>query len=114
MAKKSQKPKPWLETLRLRRCAIFTLSDDFDDLYALNLDRRVMRIHRRWQAVDADEVARALRRFVRYSALYPILGIGTRRGATPARFIGFFAPQLHGQRAPTSKSATGCCAMRGD
>jgi RimJ/RimL family protein N-acetyltransferase len=89
MAKKLRPPKPWLETLRLSM-RNFTL-DDFDDLYALNSDPRVMKFIADGKPSTRYEVARALRRFVRYSTLYPDLGIWHTSRRDTGAFIGFFA-----------------------
>jgi RimJ/RimL family protein N-acetyltransferase len=95
MKKKSPVPAPWLETLRLSM-RNFTL-DDFDDLYALNSDPRVMKYIADGTVSTREEVAGALRRFVRYPTLYPDLGIWhTSRGDTGA-FIGFFALNYTGK-----------------
>jgi RimJ/RimL family protein N-acetyltransferase len=95
MAKKPRPPKPWLETLRLSM-RDFT-PDDFDDLYALNSDPRVMKFIADGKPSTRDEVARALRRFVRYPALYPDLGIWHASRRDTGAFIGFFALNYAGK-----------------
>jgi RimJ/RimL family protein N-acetyltransferase len=95
MAKSARPPKPWLETLRLSMRA-FTL-DDFDDLYALNSDSRVMKFIADGKPSTRDEVARALRRFVRYPTLYPDLGIWHTSRRDTGAFIGFFALNYTGK-----------------
>jgi RimJ/RimL family protein N-acetyltransferase len=95
MAKKPRPPKPWLETLRLSM-RDFT-PDDFDDLYALNSDPRVMKFIADGKPSTRDEVARALRRFVRYKALYPDLGIWHASRRDTGAFIGFFALNYAGK-----------------
>ncbi len=97
MAKKPPPPKPWLETLRLSM-RDFTL-DDFDDLYALNSDPRVMKFIADGTPSTRDEVARALRRFVRYPTLYPDLGIWHTSRRDTGAFIGFFALNYAGKSA---------------
>jgi RimJ/RimL family protein N-acetyltransferase len=95
MKKKSAAPAPWLETLRLSM-RNFTL-DDFDDLYALNSDRRVMKYIADGTVSTREEVAGALRRFVRYPMLYPDLGIWHTSRRDTGAFIGFFALNYTGK-----------------
>ena len=97
MAKKPPPPKPWLETLRLSM-RNFT-RDDFADLYALNSDPRVMKFIADGKPSTRDEVARALRRFVRYPTLYPDLGIWHTSRRDTGAFIGFFALNYTGKSA---------------
>jgi len=89
MKRKTRQPKPWLETLRLAMRE-FTL-DDYGDLYALNSDPRVMKFIADGRPSTRDEVARALRRFIRYPTLYPDLGIWHTSRRDTGAFIGFFA-----------------------
>ena len=93
--RKSAGPAPWLETLRLSM-RNFTL-DDFDDLYALNSDLRVMKYIADGTVSTRDEVAGALRRFVRYPTLYPDLGIWHTSRRDTGAFIGFFALNYAGR-----------------
>jgi ribosomal-protein-alanine N-acetyltransferase len=95
MARRSRKPAPWLETLRLTM-RHFTL-DDGDDLYALNSDPRVMRYIADGTVSTRDEAAAALRRFVRYPSLYPDLGIWHASRRDTGAFIGFFALNYAGK-----------------
>ncbi|MEO8344986.1 MAG: GNAT family N-acetyltransferase [Betaproteobacteria bacterium] len=95
VAKNKNVPAPWLETLRLSM-RNFTL-DDFDDLYALNSDPRVMKYIADGTVSTRDEVAGALRRFVRYSTLYPDLGIWHTSRRDTGAFIGFFALNYTGK-----------------
>jgi RimJ/RimL family protein N-acetyltransferase len=95
MKRKPQKPLPWLETLRLSM-RNFTL-DDFNDLYALNSDRRVMKYIADGTVSTRDEVAGALRRFVRYPTLYPDLGVWHTSRRDTGAFIGFFALNYTGK-----------------
>jgi RimJ/RimL family protein N-acetyltransferase len=74
----------------------FTL-DDFDDLYALNSDPRVMKYIADGKPSTRDEVARALRRFVRYPTLYVDLGIWHTSRRDTGAFIGFFALNYTGK-----------------
>jgi len=89
MKRKTRPPRPWLETLRLAMRE-FTL-DDYGDLYALNSDPRVMKFIADGRPSTRDEVARALRRFIRYPTLYPDLGIWHTSRRDTGAFIGFFA-----------------------
>jgi len=95
MKRKSPKPSPWLETLRLSM-RNFTL-DDFNDLYALNSDRRVMKYIADGTVSTREEVAGALRRFVRYPTLYPDLGVWHTSRRDTGAFIGFFALNYTGK-----------------
>jgi RimJ/RimL family protein N-acetyltransferase len=95
MRTKPRAPLPWLETLRLSM-RDFTL-DDFDDLYALNSDPRVMKYIADGKPSTRDEVAKALRRFVRYPTLYADLGIWHTSRRDTGAFIGFFALNYTGK-----------------
>jgi ribosomal-protein-alanine N-acetyltransferase len=95
MPMKKKPPAPWLETLRLSM-RNFTL-DDFQDLYALNSDPRVMKYIADGTVSTREEVAGALRRFVRYPALYPDLGIWHASRRDTGKFIGFFALNYTGK-----------------
>jgi RimJ/RimL family protein N-acetyltransferase len=97
MKKKPRTPKPWLETLRLAMRE-FT-PDDYGDLYALNSDPRVMKFIADGMPSTRDEVARALRRFIRYPTLYPDLGIWHTSRRDTGAFIGFFALNYAGRSA---------------
>ena len=88
-------PAPWLETLRVSM-RNFTF-DDFQDLYALNSDPRVMKYIADGTVSTREEVAGALRRFVRYPALYPDLGIWHASRRDTGAFIGFFALNYAGK-----------------
>jgi RimJ/RimL family protein N-acetyltransferase len=81
-------PAPWLETLRLSM-RDFTLND-FDDLYALNSDPRVMKYIADGKPSTREQVARTLHRFIRYPSLYPDLGIWHTSRRDTGAFIGFF------------------------
>ena len=92
---KKKPPAPWLETLRLSM-RTFTL-DDYGDLYALNSDPRVMKYIADGTVSTPEEVAGALRRFVRYPTLYPDLGIWHASRRDTGAFIGFFALNYAGK-----------------
>ena len=93
--RKSAGPAPWLETLRLS-LRNFTLND-FDDLYALNSDPRVMKYIADGTVSTRHGAAGALRRFVRYPTLYPDLGIWHTSRRDTGAFIGFFALNYAGR-----------------
>jgi RimJ/RimL family protein N-acetyltransferase len=93
--RKSAGPAPWLETLRLA-LRDFT-PDDFDDLYALNSDPRVMKYIADGTVSTRQEVAGALGRFIRYPKLYPDLGIWHASRRDTGAFIGFFALNYTGR-----------------
>ena len=95
LKRKSAGPAPWLETLRLS-LRMFT-RDDFDDLYALNSDPRVMKYIADGTVSTREEVAGALGRFVRYPTLYPDLGIWHTSRRDTGAFIGFFALNYAGR-----------------
>jgi RimJ/RimL family protein N-acetyltransferase len=88
-------PAPWLETLRLSMRA-FT-PDDFDDLYALNSDPRVMKYIADGTVSTREEVSRFLPRYIRYPKLYPDLGIWHTSRRDTGSFIGFFALNYAGK-----------------
>jgi RimJ/RimL family protein N-acetyltransferase len=95
MPVKKKPPAPWLETLRLSM-RNFTI-DDYDDLYALNSDPRVMKYIADGTVSTPEEAAGALRRFVRYPTLYPDLGIWHTSRRDTGAFIGFFALNYAGK-----------------
>jgi ribosomal-protein-alanine N-acetyltransferase len=95
MKKNPRIPDPWLETLRLSM-RNFT-PDDFQDLYALNSDPRVMKYIADGTVSTREEVAGALGRFVRYPTLYPDLGIWHTSRRDTGAFIGFFALNYTGK-----------------
>jgi RimJ/RimL family protein N-acetyltransferase len=92
---KARTPEPWLETLRLSM-RVFT-PDDFGDLFALNSDPRVMKYIADGTPSTRDQVAGALRRFVRYPTLCPDLGIWHTSRRDSGAFIGFFALNYAGK-----------------
>jgi RimJ/RimL family protein N-acetyltransferase len=88
-------PKPWLETLRLSMRE-FT-PDDFDDLFALDTDPRVMKYISRGKPATRTEVANSLRRILRYPTLYPDLGIWHTSRRDNGAFIGWFSLKYAGK-----------------
>ena len=87
--KKSGVPDPWLETLRLSMREFTPV--DFADLYALNSDLRVMKFIANGTPSTREEVAGALKRFIRYAKLYPDFGVWHVSRRDTGAFIGFFA-----------------------
>src|SRR4029078_1395519 len=67
------RPAPWLETRRLE----FTMfvDGDFDELYRLDSDPRVMKYIADGKPASREAVVQRLQRFLRYPALYPDLGV---------------------------------------
>lgn len=82
-------PAPWLETLRLE-LRVFVESD-FDDLYRLDRDPRVMKYIADGKPASREAVAQRLKRFLRYATLYPDLGIWRAARRDTGAYIGWFA-----------------------
>ena len=81
-------PTPWLETLRLELRDF--VAGDFDDLYRLDSDPRVMKYIANGKPASRDAVAQRLGRFIRYPALYPDLGVWRAARRDTGAFIGWF------------------------
>jgi RimJ/RimL family protein N-acetyltransferase len=81
-------PAPWLETLRLELRDF--VAEDFDDLYRLDSDPRVMKYIANGKPASRDAVAQRLERFIRYPALYPDLGVWRAARRDTGAFIGWF------------------------
>jgi len=90
-------PVPWLETLRLELRDF--VPADFDDLYRLDSDPRVMTYISDGKPMSRVAVARALRRIIRYPALYPDLGIWRAARRDTRAFIGWFCFKYAGKSA---------------
>ena len=88
-------PAPWLETLRLE-FHDFVL-EDFDDLYRLNRDPRVMKYLANGKPMARDDMGSALKRIIRYPKLYPDLGIWRASRRDNAAFIGWFSLKYAGK-----------------
>jgi RimJ/RimL family protein N-acetyltransferase len=88
MTKSQQPPPPWLETLRLELREF--VADDFDDLYRLDQDPRVMKYIRDGRLSTRDEVEAALKRVPRVYALYPGLGTWRASRRDTGAYIGWF------------------------
>lgn len=81
-------PAPWLETLRLS-LREFTPSD-FQDLYRLDSDRRVMRYLNHGEPLTRAEVRDALVRVLRYYPHYPGFGVWRASLREGGAFAGWF------------------------
>ena len=81
-------PAPWLETLRLE-LRDFT-AKDFADLCRLDGDPRVMKYIADGKPASREAIAQRLRRFIRYPALYPDLGVWRAAQRDTGAFIGWF------------------------
>jgi RimJ/RimL family protein N-acetyltransferase len=95
LKKGTQTPTPWLETLRLAMRE-FT-PDDFQDLFALDTDPRVMKYISRGKPATRTEVEGSLRRILRYPTLYPDLGIWHTSRRDTGAFIGWFSLKYAGR-----------------
>jgi ribosomal-protein-alanine N-acetyltransferase len=81
-------PEPWLETLRLELREF--VPEDFDDLYRLDRDPRVMKYIRDARLSTRDEIAATLKRVTRGYALYPGLGSWRASRRDTRAYIGWF------------------------
>ena len=88
-------PAPWLETLRLALREF--VAGDFDDLYRLDSDPRVMKHIADGKPASRVAVLRSLARIIRYSALYPDLGIWHASRRDNGAFIGWFSLKYAGK-----------------
>ena len=88
-------PLPWLETLRLELRTF--VENDFDDLYRLDSDPRVMKYLADGKPLAREVVAQRLKRFLRYPALYPDLGVWRAARRDTGAFIGWFALNYAGK-----------------
>ncbi len=95
MTAKSARPAPWLETLRIEMRAFHP--DDFDDFFALDSDPRVMRFFTGGQPAPRATVEAAMRRVLRYPALYPDLGAWYATRRDTGEFIGWFCFKYAGR-----------------
>jgi RimJ/RimL family protein N-acetyltransferase len=81
-------PAPWLETLRLELRAF--VAADFDDMYRLDSDPRVMKYIADGKPASRAAVAQRLKRFIRYPMLYPDLGVWRAARRDTGAWIGWF------------------------
>ncbi|MEO6564541.1 MAG: GNAT family N-acetyltransferase [Casimicrobiaceae bacterium] len=95
MKARPARAKPWLETLRIEMRAFHP--DDFDDLLTLDSDPRVMRFFSGGKPSPRPMVEAAMRRILRYSALYPDLGFWHASRRDTGEFIGWFCFKYAGR-----------------
>lgn len=88
------RPAPWLETLRVALREF--VPADYDDLYRLDRDPRVMKYITGKPATE-EETRAAIRRIVRYPRLYPDLGIWYATRRDTGAFIGWFSLKYAGR-----------------
>jgi len=88
-------PPPWLETLRLELREF--VADDFDDLYRLDSDPRVMKHIAGGKPATRDVVAQAFKRILRYPTLYPDLGAWRASRRDTGAYIGWFTLKYAGK-----------------
>jgi RimJ/RimL family protein N-acetyltransferase len=81
-------PVPWLETSRLALREFTPV--DFDDLYRLDSDPRVMRYLNNGQPLSHAEVREALARILKYYPHYHGLGVWRAARRDSGEFIGWF------------------------
>ena len=81
-------PPPWLQTLRLDLREF--VAADFDDVYRLHRDRRVMRYIGDGRLSTREEVAAAMRRIRRNYRRYPGLGSWRASRRDTGAYIGWF------------------------
>ena len=89
------RPAPWLETLRLELRSF--AAGDFDDLYRLDSDPRVMKYIADGKPASREAVAQRLKRFIRYPTLYPDLGVWRASRRDNGAYIGWFALNYAGK-----------------
>ena len=82
-------PPPWLQTLRIDLREF--VAADFDDLYQLDQDARVVRFIRDGRRSTRDEIAASMRRIPRNYRLSPGLGSWHATRRDTGEFIGWFA-----------------------
>jgi RimJ/RimL family protein N-acetyltransferase len=87
-------PAPWLETLRLEMRAF--VAADLPDLARMNSDASVMR-YVTGKPEQPHETVAALRRAMRYTSLYPDLGIWRTSRRDTGAFIGWFSLKYAGK-----------------
>jgi RimJ/RimL family protein N-acetyltransferase len=93
--KGSARPAPWLETLRLDFREF--VPADYDDLWRLGRDPRVMRYLGDGKPMTREAVARQLLRILTYGKLYPDFGIWHTSRRDTGKFIGWFSLKYAGK-----------------
>lgn len=71
--------------------------DDFDDLFGLDTDPRVMKYISRGKPATRADAENSLRRILRYPTLYPDLGIWHTSRRDTGVFIGWFSLKYAGK-----------------
>ena len=89
------RPAPWLETLRLEMREF--VAADYDDLWRLGRDPRVMRYIGNGKPLTREHVTGMLGRIVRYPTLYPDLGYWHASRRDTGAFIGWFSLKYAGK-----------------
>src|SRR5262245_18377574 len=89
------RPGPWLETLRLELGAF--VEGDFEDVYRLDSDPRVMKYIADGKPSTRDAAAQRLERFIRYPRLYADLGAWRASRRENGAFVGWFALNYAGK-----------------
>ena len=93
--KPGARPAPWLETMRLDFREF--VPADFDDLYRLGSDPKVMRYIGNGKPLSREGAVRVLGRILGYSALYPDLGYWYASRRDTGAFIGWFSLKYAGR-----------------
>jgi RimJ/RimL family protein N-acetyltransferase len=89
------RPAPWLETMRLDFREF--VPADFDDLFRLGSDPRVMRYIGSGKPLTHEGATRVLGRILGYHALYPELGYWYASRRDTGAFIGWFSLKYAGK-----------------
>jgi len=89
------RPAPWLETVRLEMREFVT--SDYDDLWRLGRDPRVMRYIGDGKPMSREAVARQMLRIMGYGKLYPDFGIWHTSRRDTGAFIGWFSLKYAGK-----------------
>ena len=92
--KANARPAPWLTTLRLAMREF--VPEDFDDVYRLDRDPRVMK-YITGKAATFEETQATIRRVTRYYRLYPELGAWYTVRRDTGAFIGWFSLKYAGR-----------------
>jgi len=92
---KPGRPAPWLETVRLQMREF--VPADYDDLWRLGRDPRVMRYLGDGKPMTREATARQLLRIMGYGKLYPDFGIWHTSRRDTGKFIGWFSLKYAGK-----------------
>ena len=93
--KRGARPAPWLQTLRLDFREF--VPADYDDLWRLASDPRVMRYIGNGKPLSPEGATRVLGRMLGYPALYPDLGYWYASRRDTGAFIGWFSLKYAGR-----------------